>query len=50
MTEAEKVLSQIFNNLSIDASSNQMPTDGTGTLALSVLGRSALYSISISGT
>jgi hypothetical protein len=50
MTEADKMLSQIFNNLSINASSNQMPTDGTGTLNLSVLGRSKAYSIIISGT
>jgi FG-GAP-like repeat len=50
MTEADKTLSQIFNNLSIDASANQMSTDGTGTLNLSVLGRTKPYSISISGT
>jgi hypothetical protein len=50
MTEAHKTLSQIFNNLSIDASSNQMTTDGTGTLNLSVLGRTKSYNITISGT
>lgn len=50
MTNLERSMSQILSTLAIDASTYQLPINGTWTLTLSTSNRSQPYTMSITGT
>lgn len=50
MTNLERSMSEVLGTLAVDASSYQLPINGTGTLTLSTSNRSQPYTMSISGT